>query len=478
MNGNDDRLDPDGIRNDGVSYYPADVHRLQTYEHASRVLSQFQAPVLIHAGNPHERLYIAAFDGTGNDKLKDPQHETNVGKIDDQIEALNFSGANTQVSAGYVAGPGTQDNRLARIRDGITGGTYDARIETMYKKFIDKAWEWKKADSQAEIRVVDLGFSRGAEQAAGFARLVHERGIQDPSGAIYTRNAENLITHAEYTKPPLVAPGQVAQVEGLFDAVGTGVPEKHDRRPPPSMISGFQILAEDERRATFKSDHIIDPGQSTDGRFLGVTVAGAHSDVGGSYHRDGLAIRSDNLMTDYLNALSDRPFLNRQPEPDDPRLNMVHRSEQGMLIYEIDRKVDRLKPEGYNELLVPKNAARHVSDPYNAEPRDESLSKLFERQPVKTGPLPGAPEHAPENQLDAWIERMYKASQNPGNDHWDQQLHAVAQEYLRLPDGQQFQQQANELSRSWDVQQQATLAAQQLEQASQQAMQQTQQFSR
>ncbi|WP_237561569.1 T6SS phospholipase effector Tle1-like catalytic domain-containing protein, partial [Frateuria defendens] len=389
--GEQHKLGKDGVLEDGVLYYPADAARLQTYRDASQALSRFQTPVLVHTSNPHGRLYVAAFDGTGNDVRKDPEHATNIAKIYAQIA----DSGNPQIKGDYVEGPGTQDNAIARTWDGMTGGTYDQRIEEMYKRFINQAKRWRAEDPQAEIRVADIGFSRGAEQAAGFARLVHERGIQDPSGAYYTHDSNSHITSVTYTKPPLVAPGQVAQAEALFDPVGTGHPYAHDRRPPPSVISGFQVMAEDERRAKFKSDHIIDPGLSPDGRFLGVAVAGAHSDVGGSYHRDGLAIRSDNLMIDYLNALSDKPFLARSPEPDDPRLNVVHRSEEGMLLYRLDRKVDRQQPEGYNERLAPR--ASHlfglvhrerpgVADPYNAEPRDEALSQQFERQTVQTGP--------------------------------------------------------------------------------------------
>lgn len=407
----EDKFDRDGIRNDGVPYYEADAQRLQSYADASETLSRFQVPVLVHAGSPHERLYVAAFDGTGNDVYKDPQHATNVAKVYNQIS----DGNNRWVATGYVPGPGTEDNYIARTLDSMNGHTYDARIEEMYKKFIDRAWQWKQDDPDAQIRVADIGFSRGAEQAAGFARVVQERGIQDPSGAIYIYDRHHQITHVEYTKPPLVAPGQVAQAVGLFDPVGTGEPVRnHDRRLPPSVISGFQIIAADERRGLFKSDHIIDPGMTPDGRFLGVAVAGAHSDVGGSYHRDGLAIRSDNLMADYLNTLSDQPFLKRQPEPVDPRLDVVHRSEDGMLLFELGHKIDRLGPGGYNELLVPKGEAKHVSDPFNAEPRNESLNRQFERQNVRSGTqavVPDQPTNAPGNDLSARLDRLLMAGQ-------------------------------------------------------------------
>jgi hypothetical protein len=403
----------DGYADDGA-FYPANPQKLQSYAVASRDLSRFQAPILLHADNAHERLYVACFDGTGNDKYKDPQHATNVAEISDQIKALSNS-QQSPIQQGYVPGPGTQDNFLARTADGMSGATYNKRDEEMYKQFIDQAWKWKRDDPQAQIRVADIGFSRGAEQAAGFARLVQERGIQDPTGAKYTRGSDGMITGVQYSKPPLVPPGEVAQAVGLFDPVGTGNPIKHqDRRLPPSVISGFQITADDERRGLFKSDRIIKPGESPDGRFLAVNVAGAHSDVGGSYLRNGLAIRSDNLMTDYLNGLSDKPYLQKQAEPTDPKLNVVHRSEESMLLYKFYPKIDRAGPGGYNDLLVPRNQIGRVGDAYHAEPRNESLSNQFERQQVKIGALPAPPQAKPAsaNDLSSRLDNMLAAGQS------------------------------------------------------------------
>jgi hypothetical protein len=403
----------DGVLEDGVSYYAADSQKLQSYQTASRQLSQFQVPVLFREENVHDRLYVAAFDGTGNDKNKDPAHATNVAKIEGQITALD----DKRIRAGYFPGPGTQDGGIARLRDAATGGTYDKRVEQMYSQFITQAWQWKREDPKANISVADIGFSRGAEQAAGFARLVHERGIQDPTGARYTYGADGLITDVKYSKKPLVAPGKVAQVEGLFDAVGTGTPYERDRRPPPSVISGFHIIAEDERRAQFKSDRIIRPGLSPDGRFLGVTVAGAHSDIGGSYHRDGLGIRSNNLMTDYLNGLSDRPFLTKAIEPGSPSLNVVHRSEEGFP-FNLAGKVDRSKPEGYNDLLVPPDKAKSIERPMLAEPRDAELNARFSRQAVPIQPLPAA--------------ALVSDPGHPGNALYEQTLSAVHRLDARL----------------------------------------------
>ena len=295
------KRDSDGLLRDGASTYPADTHDIQTYVDARESLTQFRTPILLDRDDPHRRLYIAAFDGTGNDADRNPEHATNIAKIRDQIELAK----DDRLKVGYVAGPGTQDGYFASLRDGMRGHTYDERIEEMYALFIKQALKWKQEDPDAQISVADIGFSRGAEQAAGFSRLVHDRGIQDHSGAIYALSDNGEIIAVTYTKPPLIAPGQVAQAVGLFDPVGTGEPVKHkDRRLPPSVISGFQIKAEDERRVDFKGTNIIDQGSDVTGRFLGVTVAGGHSDVGGGYHRNGLSNRTGNLMIDYLNALA------------------------------------------------------------------------------------------------------------------------------------------------------------------------------
>jgi hypothetical protein len=163
--------------------------------------------------------------------------------------------------------------------------------------------------------------------------------------------------------------------------------------------------------------------------------------------------------------------MEKQPEPDDPRLNVIHHSQEGMWLYRLAPKINRLEPGGYNELEVSRHQARHVPDAYNAEPRDEALNRQFERQAMPNGPVPVAlelPREAPKSELDPWIDRMYAASQHPDNAFWDRAQHDVAQDYLHTPDGVQFQQQANDLNMSWDLQWQAQ------QQAAQQLMQQAQ----
>jgi hypothetical protein len=93
-----DKPDADGVLDDGVGHDAADS-KLHVYADDRQQLSVFQEPVLLHANKPHERLYVAALDGTGNDKFDDPQHETNVGLISDQIKRLKESG-NSSIGGG------------------------------------------------------------------------------------------------------------------------------------------------------------------------------------------------------------------------------------------------------------------------------------------------------------------------------------------------------------------------------------------
>jgi hypothetical protein len=365
-----------GRHPDGVNTYAADAHDKATYGVAQKAMAQMPVPIFHHAGNPHERIFIAAFDGTWNDAEKDPLHLTNVGHLRNQIMELKDKNPDAPIALNYVKGVGTQDNFVERTLDGAFGYTYDKRLEEMYENFIKQADRWIKEDPEAQIRLADIGFSRGAEQAAGFARMVHERGVQDPSG-IHRFRGEDGRMHIEYTKPPLVAPGLTPQAVGLFDPVGTGEPRNHDRRLPPSVVSGFQIVAEDELRGSFKSTSIIDQGMTPDGRFLGVTVAGAHTDVGGGYHLNGLGIRSGNLMADYLNSLSDTPYLQKRAEPSDPTMNVVHRSEEGMLGLMRINAADQGDARRTVESMAPRGVK---GDRENAEPVDAALKASMEHR--------------------------------------------------------------------------------------------------
>ena len=401
---------------DGVETYPATLEDLATYTQARAQLAAFQAPVLVDGDRTRERLFVAAFDGTGNSLHKDAHENlTNVARIREQVEALHKRGEASQIATGYVEGPGTQGG-LPGLSDAIRGGTYEARMEEMYLQFTHKAAKWLQENPNADIRIAAIGFSRGAEQAAGFTRLIEERGIQDPAGMNVVRDRNGFIERLEFTRPPLREPGTVIQAVGLFDPVGTGEPRNHDRRLPPSVVSGFQITAEDERRNLFQSTRVLDLGVTDDGRFLNVTVAGAHSDIGGSYALDGLSIRSGNLMIDYLNALSDPPFLQKRDEPTDPARNVIHRSEDHQFFYRTS-VYDKEGARGRQEELAPPALCR--IDCLDAQPRNAAMAESLRWHPVEIGPAPVAasPANMVEQLLQAAKQGDTAAIDRIGRDH-------------------------------------------------------------
>lgn len=439
---------------DGASRYAADAHDLQSYTQAERQMQSLQVPVLVSQEDPSTRLYVATFDGTGNDRSQPalgPQ--TNVALLYDQLTADPAS--HPQIRAGYVPGPGTQDGWASRTLDAVTGNSYDARLEEMYLLFCRQAHDWLKADPDARISLANVGFSRGAEQAAGFARMVHERGIRDPTGVEVERGRDGLIREIRYSGALLQEPGRVAQAEMLFDPVGTGTPHRRDRRPPPSVLSGFQLIAEDERRDLFPASWIIDPGLSPDGRFLGVVVGGSHSNTGGGYEEDGLSRRALNLSVDYLNALADRPFLQKTwLRPD---LDVVIRSVEHAPVYDDDhyRRNERHGvPPGQRRPAfecIDGRLRRCGPEGREAEPVDRMLDAGFERRRVVPGPVPEAPPeyrglpparqrddlqpHTPPRSAMQWLFGGIAAAEASGD---REGVRAALAAYLDTPQGREF----------------------------------------
>jgi hypothetical protein len=421
-----------GRHPDGVATYPATADDLASYERASRELAAFSAPILMDSDKPNDRLFVAAFDGTGNSMFRDaPENHTNVARIHQQVEDRRKQGI-TDIGAGYVEGVGTQGG-ISGTRDLIGGRTYQARLEEMYLQFMTQADDWLKQNPDADIRVAAIGFSRGAEQAAGFTRLVEERGIWNPEGATVVRGRDGLIERIEPTRPPLREPGSVVQAAGLFDPVGTGTPRDHDRRLAASVVSGFQITAGHERRNLFQGTRIMDPGATADGRFLNVEVAGAHSNIGGSYRLDGLSTRSGNLMVDYLNALGSEPFLEKREVRPDPARDVIHRSENHQVFYRTSIH-DRQGMRAHQEELSPPALCR--IDCRDAMPRNEAMASGLEWRPVRIGPVPGAPASGHDDFVQRLLEQA-KQGDGAGID-------AVARGYLNGDAGQAWLQQGEQ----------------------------------
>lgn len=159
-------------------------------------------------------------------------------------------------------------------------------------------------------------------------------------------------------------------------------------------------------------------------------------------------------MIDYLNGLSDQPFLKKSIEPEDPRLYVVHRSEEGMFIYRLTGKVNRLEPEGYRELLVPRRDEAKVADPFNAEPVDETLRGRLDQHPFHKDPPPGAIQpsrNAHEHALSMQVDRMLESARNGD---W-QAFSRDTQTLAAMDAGRNLQQQA---TRTVDLQEQSAIS--------------------
>jgi hypothetical protein len=420
------KVGPDGVLEDGTRLIPVTRQDFHLYDQAQQSLSRLSVPVLLHTGNPHERLFIANFDGTGNDAQHDPEHITTIGVFKEQLDSLSYD--HSRIASQYISGPGTQAHFVPRTTDSISGYTYDKRIETMYAWFVRQADKWLQEDPEAQIRVVATGFSRGAEQAAGFTRVVHERGIQDPAGEKIHHHffGHDTVT---YNNPPLVAPAQIPQAVMLIDPVGTGRPHSRDRQLPPSVVSGFQLTARDERRTAFPSTHIIPLGASDDGRFLDVTLPGAHCDLAGSYHHDGLAILNRNLAVDFLNALSDTPLLKKQAEPEDLQRYMIHRSEDHQIFYSTRYVREHgVRAERGAQAGAPDCRATLACLP--PEPVDAAIaSKVTDRHPVAIASLPApSPTIPPSTQTLA--EPSLEEQIRQDLQRLQEQLHRLQSQYM------------------------------------------------
>lgn len=211
---------------------------LASYDDARSALGRLRVPTLLHARAADERLFVANFDGTGNDAGGDPEHLTNVARFAADLSEH----VDPRVGFGYLRGPGTHPLGLIRGPDGAWGISHDARVRDMYRAFALQVRDWLRDNPNADIRLVSIGFSRGAEEAAALARMVHERGVVIPEGNGFRQ---------------LVAPGKIPQAVALFDPVGTGHPRAHDRQLPASVVSGIQVVAGDEKRSQFPSTTII-----------------------------------------------------------------------------------------------------------------------------------------------------------------------------------------------------------------------------
>jgi len=370
----------------------ATAEELQAVATMRQALSQLPVPTLQHRDNPHEYLFFALSDGSGQD-LNNPKlgPPTNVGVLYKQAQALEDD-PSLRIATHYTKGIGAQSNGVVRTIDGMVASTWDDGIEKMYREFAKQSEKWLRQDPQAQIRVAGVGYSRGAVQDVGFHRLVDQYGIANPEGLKFGRDRHGNIT-IESSRPPLVPPGQVAQVAPFFDPVATNMPRNYDARIPGSLISSFSLLATNEQREWYPHQAINDLGMTPDGRALTAPVPGGHANAGGGAREPGLEILYGNAVIDYLNLLRDEPMFEKRPVPTDPAMFTVYQV-RGVTAG-FGMKMDR---DGERNLREELANCKVVNPCRDAEPMDRDLAAKFEYRHVQIDPLE-------QKQLQALIEQ-------------------------------------------------------------------------
>lgn len=406
---------------------PVTTDDLQLAEQMREDLSRLPVPTLQHRGNPHEYLYFAFFDGTGQDRNNpDLGPPTNVGVLHDQAAKLAHDPDN-RMGAYYSKGIGSQSNAVSRAVDGALALTWEDGIKKAYEDLAKQARTWTRADPEAQISIAGMGYSRGAVQEMGFHRLVDQYGILPPEDLRFGYDHHGNLT-VESPYPPLVPPGQTMQVAVLLDPVATGFPKNYDARLPPSVISSVSIMAANEQRELFPHQTINAPGMTPDGRAINVKAPGGHSNIGGGNREPGLEIMVGNAVTDYLNLLRDEPMFDTRPIPTDPSKVTVYQARGATAAWglKLDHDGQRnLREELANCIIVdpckdpePMNPASAARQPeyrhIQPNPQEQAQQRiLFERVEQAPGKSLGATEAEPAPlrpaQADVLTDRYLRA---------------------------------------------------------------------
>lgn len=426
---------------------PTRQDELAMYGQLRELQAQQQVPVLQRSSNPHEYLFFALFDGTGQDVDDPKQLSTNVGVLKKHLDALKDDPKN-RIGGHYAEGIGTQRNPIARYLDAAFPFTWDDKIEQAYRQLADQTKQWREQDPDAQVRIASVGYSRGAVLVPGFARLVDRYGIADPKGLSFGRDAVGNLTVVS-PSPPLVAPGQAAQAVGLFDPVGTNLPAHYDARLPPSVISGFSMLAADERREIFPHQTIVAPGMTPDQRFANALVPGGHSNVGGGNREPGLETLAYNGMVDYLNGLRDPPPFDYRPLPGNAALYTVYQARGVTALPGLDR-------DGVRNLREELANCKVVDPCRTGEFIDQALAQRFEYRPLRpsapTPMLTGLPMQAAADARPALAAEISRQPLPPSDtSHPDHAMLEQIRRGVRMIDrnaGKEYDEVSERLSRS------------------------------
>ena len=264
---------------------PAQIARTQTNQTA-----------MVSAGSslpppPRPFVFLAAFDGTNNDKnnvaLSGSPYQTNVANIYDQAKENETNNFVPRYYPGV--GTGSENGGLLQAAFSPTRAV-QFTAEKAVVDFADRAYRYLQDNptaTYADLSATTVGFSRGGITAIVFARLLNERGLVLGDGTV-------------------VAPPGVA-VYGLvpIDPVKSGI--EGDLSIPPNVKGDvLQLVSMGEDRKYFE---LADLGN--DARVVSVEVYNNHVGSGGGDDRNGTAASVLEGVTEYLKnqgtAIADVP---------------------------------------------------------------------------------------------------------------------------------------------------------------------------
>lgn len=389
----------------------------------SAVATKIQKPT-VNLSNPHQYVYIVAFDGTGNDRenLEKGMQPTIVAEVEGSLNRIYVKEDDPEKGSGRVAsnyypGIGTySSNKLYNLLDSAFAFTADDILKKAYEDYHKQASAWVEADPKAEVYLVVTGFSRGAALAREFMHEIDKAGLPHRGDYKYVESNERF-PESEIEKFK-IAPGEVKMAAILLDTVSTSLDS--DKQPIPSSADYVLHLVSknDPRFVFFRADSILDEKGDPDKRLQEILVPGVHSDIANAYRvedKNGNEIKTLGVMnrTIVATALSNigldriREEIPLQSEKISWQEHVIEKSLKVIVLEKLPilgDVLERLTPDerniqyhGNNEKLSEKESSR-INDIFNPEPRMSRDPSLEPGIFPSTPDAPFTPIPAPQKQ--------------------------------------------------------------------------------
>lgn len=218
------------------------------------------APELAGRPNPHLRVFVAAFDGTNNDRDDLPKGEcvSLVGEFQRNLKSTET------LQSRYYEGVGTRTNLLNKGYEDFTGSGSLERAERAYKDFTEQVEKWRTVDPNIQVHVHVMSFSRGGGSALHFLNTVDKYGAEPPKTVHSASGEPSASEEAVPHLPNALQGGNILSSATLIDSVVTGQHDILDLGLPKTTASVLQITADLESRRAFSFSDAHDSGRGSE----------------------------------------------------------------------------------------------------------------------------------------------------------------------------------------------------------------------